>query len=203
MGECETNCKSLWIKALYKCNPFTIYLSLCAMDPPACAVGSPLWLWAFQNLYSLRALHITSAKNVGADLMSCGGPRRNEWRSHPDIVTDLAEVRDGSEGPVRIQRNHPLQDVVLSPLTRSSPRGRCDGAHSVAADALVCVPAAAVDPPSSGEDPTRETVAHSAGPGELISPVVPRAGIALMCGAMAASKQARCTVASPRMAPVF
>ena len=45
-----------------------------------------LWLWAHQYLLSLRALHIAGAQNFGADLMSRGGPRRDEWRLHPDIV---------------------------------------------------------------------------------------------------------------------
>ena len=45
-----------------------------------------LWLWAHQYLRSLRALHIAGAQNFGADLMSRGGPRRDEWRLHPDIV---------------------------------------------------------------------------------------------------------------------
>ena len=45
-----------------------------------------LWLWAHQYLLSLRALRIASAQNFRANLMSCGGPRQNEWRLHPDIV---------------------------------------------------------------------------------------------------------------------
>ena len=39
-----------------------------------------LWLWAHQYPLSLRALHIAGAQNFWADLMSCGGPRRDEWR---------------------------------------------------------------------------------------------------------------------------
>jgi len=62
-----------------------------------------LWLWSFQNLLSLRVLHIPHAQNVGADLMSYSGPHRDEWRLHPQ--TDLAEFRDSSG--VRIQGGKP------------------------------------------------------------------------------------------------
>jgi len=41
----------------------------------------------------------------------------------------------------------------------------------MAADAFVCVPATAADPPTSGESLTGETVAHSGDPGELVNAV--------------------------------
>ena len=50
-----------------------------------------LWLWAAANLKSLRASHIAGHLNLGADLMSRGGPRRDEWSLHPLIVQRLWE----------------------------------------------------------------------------------------------------------------
>jgi len=121
-----------------------------------------LWLWAQQNLLSLRALHIPGAQNVGADLMSCRGLCQEEWRLHPDIVRliwrrfGMAQVDQGER---------PLQDVDLSLPARWSPvGGRCDGACSMATDAFVC--ATAADPPSSGEGLTGVSVADSGGAGE-------------------------------------
>ncbi|XP_019905069.2 uncharacterized protein LOC105026845 [Esox lucius] len=48
-----------------------------------------IWEWAHMHLRSLRALHIPGELNVGADLLSRGGPRDDEWRLHPDIVAEL------------------------------------------------------------------------------------------------------------------
>ena len=48
-----------------------------------------LWQWAHLNLRSLTARHIAGRLNVGADLMSRGGPHRDEWSLHPQIVALL------------------------------------------------------------------------------------------------------------------
>lgn len=37
----------------------------------------------------MRALHIAGHPNVGADLMSRGGPRRDDWSLHPQIMEFL------------------------------------------------------------------------------------------------------------------
>jgi len=48
-----------------------------------------LWLWASQNVLSLRALHIPGRENGGADLMSRGGPLPDEWRLFPEVVRQV------------------------------------------------------------------------------------------------------------------
>ena len=48
-----------------------------------------LWHWAHKRLRSLSACHIPGVLNVGADLMSRGGPRDDEWQLCPQIVLQL------------------------------------------------------------------------------------------------------------------
>ena len=42
-------------------------------------------------LLSLRALHIAGVQNFRADLTSRGGPRRDEWRLHPEPLPDQSD----------------------------------------------------------------------------------------------------------------
>jgi len=130
-----------------------------------------LWLWAHQNLLSLRALHIPGSQNVGADLMSGGGPRQDEWRLHPDIVKLIWRRFGVAQVGLFASRENTHCEMWFSLRSQSSPvGGKCDGACSLAADAFVCVPVTAADPPSSGKGTTGEFVTHS------VSSVVPRAG---------------------------
>ncbi|KAJ7986711.1 hypothetical protein DPEC_G00342720 [Dallia pectoralis] len=50
-----------------------------------------LWLWAHRHLRSLSAVHVPGRQNVGADLMSRGGPRDDDWRLNPEIVSLIWE----------------------------------------------------------------------------------------------------------------
>ncbi|XP_045548073.1 uncharacterized protein [Salmo salar] len=52
-------------------------------------LAEELWLWAHEHLRSLTAAHIPGCQNIGADLMSRGGPRDDEWRLHPEIVLQI------------------------------------------------------------------------------------------------------------------
>ena len=48
-----------------------------------------LWLWASENVLSLKALHISGLENRGANLMSRGGPLPEEWMLHPEVVKQI------------------------------------------------------------------------------------------------------------------
>ncbi|KAJ7985696.1 hypothetical protein DPEC_G00343130 [Dallia pectoralis] len=50
-----------------------------------------LWLWAHRHLRSLSAVHVPGRQNVGADLMSRGGPRDDDWRLNLEIVSLIWE----------------------------------------------------------------------------------------------------------------
>lgn len=133
-----------------------------------------LWLWAHQNLLSWRALHIPSSRMLGWAWCPAKGPRQDEWHfTFQHCQTDLTEVQDGSSGPVCIQGECPLRDVVLSPPARLSPFG-FDEACSMATGNFVCVPSTVADPPSTGEGPTEESVAHLGGIGVLVGSVTRR-----------------------------
>ena len=130
--------------------------------------------------------------------MSRGGPRRDEWRLHPDIVR-LIWQRFGTAQVVRVQGEQSLQVVVLSQPSGSFPvRGGCVGAHTLAGGSLVCISSAPADPPSSGTGQTGEIVPDYSGSGEPLSSVVSRAGGALTDGAVAGTVQIGCAFTGPR-----
>ena len=56
-------------------------------SPSLHRLAEEVWTWAFTHLRSLRALHIPGLLNEGADLMSRGGPREDEWRLKPSSVS--------------------------------------------------------------------------------------------------------------------
>lgn len=60
-------------------------------SPALHRLAEELWLWAHEHLRSLTAAHIPGCQNIGADLMSRGGPRDDEWRLHPEIVLQIWE----------------------------------------------------------------------------------------------------------------
>ena len=68
--------------------------------------------------------------------------------------------------------------------------------HTVATVAPECVPTTSADSPSSRDDQTGETLAHSGSPGESTSPVVPRASSVLVRGTGAGAGQTGHAVAS-------
>ena len=100
-----------------------------------------LWLWAHQYLLSLRALHIAGAQNFGADLMSRGGPRRDEWRLHPDIVRLIWRRFGTAQVDLFASREntHCRWWFSLNPRDLPPLRVECVGTHTLAAGSLVCV----------------------------------------------------------------
>ena len=58
-------------------------------SPQLHRVASEILQWSYIHLKSLRASHIQGILNVGADLMSRGGPIEMEWSLHPDIVAQV------------------------------------------------------------------------------------------------------------------
>lgn len=46
-------------------------------------------LWAQKNLCLLRAVHVPGSSNIGADILSRGGPPMGEWRVHPQTVNTI------------------------------------------------------------------------------------------------------------------
>jgi hypothetical protein len=60
-------------------------------SPALHRLAEELWLWATKHLSSLSAAHIPGYQNVGADLISRGGPRDDECHLHPYIVLQIWE----------------------------------------------------------------------------------------------------------------
>ena len=58
-------------------------------SPQLHKVASEILQWTYIHLKSLRASHIQGVLNVGADLMSRGGPIEMEWSLHPAIVAQV------------------------------------------------------------------------------------------------------------------
>ena len=58
-------------------------------SPQLHKVASEILLWSYTHLKSLKASHIQGVLNVGADLMSRGGPVEMEWSLHPGIVAQI------------------------------------------------------------------------------------------------------------------
>ena len=46
-------------------------------------------LWCLPRLRSIRALHIPGLQNGGADLLSRGGPRYEDWSLHPQVARQI------------------------------------------------------------------------------------------------------------------
>ena len=127
--------------------------------------------------------------------MSCGGPRQNEWRLHPDIVrliwqrfgtalVDLFASRDNT---------HCRWWFSLNPRDLG-----CVGTHTLAAGSLVCVSPAPSDPSSSGTGRTGEIVTHYRGSGAPLSSVVSRASDALTDGSVTGAVHIGCAFTGPR-----
>ena len=105
-------------------------------SPSLHRLAEEVWTWAFTHLRSLRAQHIQGLLNEGADLMSRGGPREDEWRLKPSIVSliwarfgraqvDLFASRANTQCPLwfslRTQDRPPLGVDAFA--HRSWPRG--------------------------------------------------------------------------------
>jgi len=116
---------------------------------------------------------LTFPRSMSPDMEHWGKPLslqdESRFRSQ-HCQTDLTEVRDDLGGPICIQGECPLQDVVLSLPARSSPVGdRCDGACSMVTDAFVCITTTAADSACSGEGLSGESVGHSGGTRDTLS----------------------------------
>ncbi|XP_029965627.1 uncharacterized protein LOC115401518 [Salarias fasciatus] len=54
-------------------------------------LAQSLLLWSSEHLLSLRAAHLPSALNSGADLLSRGNPLYGEWRLNPEVLLRVWE----------------------------------------------------------------------------------------------------------------
>jgi hypothetical protein len=82
------------------------------------AMARDLLLWAQNNLSSLRAAHIPGIQNLGADMLSRG----NTPPEPTDGQSNIGSVWQGRNQPVRLEKQHPLQSVLLEGQGRVGPR---------------------------------------------------------------------------------
>ena len=61
-------------------------------SPQLHSVASEILVWSRLHLRSIKASHISGVLNVGADLMSRGGPVEMEWSLHPEIVSQIWHI---------------------------------------------------------------------------------------------------------------
>ena len=126
-----------------------------------------LWLWASENVLSLKALHIPRRENRGADLMSRGGPLPDEWMLHPEVVKQIwaRSVWESGGGPVRQPAQQPLYPMVFPGSAGQSTLGGgrvCT--RAMAEKAALRLSTAASHSPPPGEGEMRTIVSHPGSP---------------------------------------
>ena len=96
---------------------------------PLLKLSRSLLLWCSVHFLSLRATHIPGHLNLGADLLSRGGPLVREWRLHPAVVAQIWERFGRAEVDLFASRSNTHCPLFFSMTDRNAPLGMDALAH--------------------------------------------------------------------------
>ncbi|XP_053354207.1 uncharacterized protein LOC128526406 [Clarias gariepinus] len=97
---------------------------------PLLKLSHSLLLWSTVHLLSLRATHIPGHLNLGADLLSRGGPLVREWRLHPWVVAQIWERFGRAAVDLFASKENAHCPLFFSITDRNAPLGIDALAHS-------------------------------------------------------------------------
>lgn len=97
---------------------------------PLLTLSRSLLLWSEQHLCSIRATHVPGALNLGADLLSRGGPLVREWRLNPQVVSQIWDRWGRAHADLFASRENAHCPLYFSMLDPSAPLGVDALAHS-------------------------------------------------------------------------